>query len=321
MGKLDAVSVGFYESFVKGNSFRRNLPADRLAALERMYMRQLIELSANRFKWEGLPEDIDPRFLEMELTMRGRIIFMRHPKHPEKLVALRGDPLGNWDYQDNATEYSYIGNDILSGTVSADDCVPIWSNYHRIPDLDTIMIYATKIAQADRTVEINAMSARLTKIIAAEENRKLSMANISQQIEQGNPVIYVTKGFDPSAVTVLDLGVHPEGIVSMQTVKTKMWAEAMTYLGINNANQDKKERLVSAEVGANDEQVNTFRNIALNAREHAVEKINEKFNLNISVSFKNEADNEVYETTVERLEAENGGIHNGSENGSGAVER
>lgn len=68
--------------------------------------------------------------------------------------------------------------------------------------------------------------------------------------------------------------------------KSKLWNECMGLLGINNANQDKKERLVAAEVGANDEQVEATRNIALNARQQACDRINDMFGLDISVDFK-----------------------------------
>jgi hypothetical protein len=60
----------------------------------------------------------------------------------------------------------------------------------------------------------------------------------------------------------------------------------MGMLGINGANQDKKERLVAAEVGANDEQVQASRNVALNARQFACEQINQLWGLNVSVDFK-----------------------------------
>jgi hypothetical protein len=49
----------------------------------------------------------------------------------------------------------------------------------------------------------------------------------------------------------------------------------MTLLGINNANQDKKERLVAAEVSGNDDMVSAIRATNLNARRMACDAINE----------------------------------------------
>lgn len=314
MGKTDAVNSAFYEPFLRGTQMgvRSSDPRERLALLERMYVRNLTELCANRFKWEGLPETVDPRFLEMELTMGARALFLEHPKREGEYIVLRADGLGAWDYQDNPTSYLYTGNDILSGEVSADDAVMIWANYHRVPEIETIWLYAGKLAQLDRTIEINTMSARLTKVVAATENKRLSMANITKQIEEGVPIVYVTEGFEAEAVQVLDLGVNPESIVSMQTVKNKVWNEAMTLLGVNNANQDKKERLVSDEVGANDSQVYAFRNIALNARKQAAEKINERFGQNITVEYTRYPGNNEMEVD------DSVGIYDPTENGPGA---
>ena len=59
----------------------------------------------------------------------------------------------------------------------------------------------------------------------------------------------------------------------------------MTLLGIENANMDKKERLVSDEVNANNQQVIASRNIWLSERKKAIEELNKKFNLNASVEF------------------------------------
>ena len=60
----------------------------------------------------------------------------------------------------------------------------------------------------------------------------------------------------------------------------------MTLLGIDNANQDKKERVQSAEVNANNTQIIASRNIWLSERQKAVEKFNEKFGQNVKVSFR-----------------------------------
>ena len=60
----------------------------------------------------------------------------------------------------------------------------------------------------------------------------------------------------------------------------------MTFCGIENSNQDKKERLVSDEVGSNYGNVEAQRNVMLNARKQAVEKINAMFGTNIDVHFR-----------------------------------
>ena len=79
----------------------------------------------------------------------------------------------------------------------------------------------------------------------------------------------------------------------LQAYKHNLWNEAMTFLGVGNAKQDKKERLVADEVSANDEQIQGSRYIMLNARQDACNEINKMFGLNISVDFKLNVENEV----------------------------
>jgi hypothetical protein len=64
----------------------------------------------------------------------------------------------------------------------------------------------------------------------------------------------------------------------------------MGLLGIDNANQDKKERLVEAEVGANDAQTDSLRFVALQARQQGIEHVNKTFGLNITVDYNTEVE-------------------------------
>src|SRR5690606_31619781 len=83
---------------------------------------------------------------------------------------------------------------------------------------------------------------------------------------------------------------NPDHIEKLSIVRARLWNECMGLLGINNSNQDKKERLVSDEVKANDDQVSSSRRVNLNARQDAAEHINSVYGLNISVDYYSEID-------------------------------
>ena len=69
----------------------------------------------------------------------------------------------------------------------------------------------------------------------------------------------------------------------MQTQKLNVWNECLTTLGINNANTEKRERLITDEVEANNEMIEICSDVMLKAREEACKRINNMFGLNIKV--------------------------------------
>ena len=192
---------------------------------------------------------------------------------------------------DEPTAFQVNTNQAYRGPTEskAKDCVPIWANRTRVPDYDVMWWYARRLAEVETTVDINIKSARLARVLAVSENMRLSGENFVRQIDEGNPVIKVDESFMTEGVlSVLDMGVNPDNILSVQMVKNRLYNDCMTFLGVNNSNQDKKERLVADEVDANGEQVLLNRAIALGARKEAAKKINERFGLNISVDWNDE---------------------------------
>lgn len=155
-------------------------------------------------------------------------------------------------------------------------CVPIWPNYYRRTDWDIISTYSRKLAKIDRTIEINLDSARRTKVLVYDENTRLSAENINRMIDAGEASVRVKSDLT-GMVTALDLGVDPKSIETLSVVRGRLWSEAMGLLGINNANQDKKERLVESEVSANDDQIDNMRFVNLNARQEACLRMRKMF--------------------------------------------
>lgn len=169
-----------------------------------------------------------------------------------------------------------LPNHLRNLKLSARAVVPIWANALRIPEYDTVQFYTTRLAQTERTIDINLDAARATKFIAYDENTRMSLENINRMIQNGDKVIPVTRtqmAEIDSVIKVLDMGIHPEQIERLSIVRDRFWSNLMSLMGINNANQDKKERLVANEAEGNDDQVDNFRRVNLNWRQKAVKDI------------------------------------------------
>ena len=74
-----------------------------------------------------------------------------------------------------------------------------------------------------------------------------------------------------------------------------------TYLGINNANTDKRERLITSEADSNNQFIDSCGAMFLEARQRACEEINKKFGLNIKCELR---------TTREQSADPEGGVPN-----------
>lgn len=61
--------------------------------------------------------------------------------------------------------------------------------------------------------------------------------------------------------------------------KKEIWNEALSFLGVNNIDISKKERLITDEAGANNELVNLNLQSYLAPRQRACKQFNEKFGL------------------------------------------
>lgn len=257
----------------------------RKTIMSRMYVRVLTELSCNRFKWDNLPTEIDARFLELTLFRQALVVFFRD-ENLGRFFALRGAGAGEVNFYDNPTRFMVTGGPTyLNRTMSARHCVPIWANYLRTPDTDIVMIYATKLAEIDRTIELTTMQQRHPYIVIASEAQRLSLLNAMKNINDGEFIIWGTDTFDIDNIKSLDTGIDKDAVLRLLEAKQKIWLECMTLLGINNSNQDKKERLVAAEVGSNDSQILSVRNAALKCRLDAADRINEKYGLHVKVSW------------------------------------
>ena len=129
---------------------------------------------------------------------------------------------------------------------------------------------------------------RVNTVVSATRSQQLSLQNLMRQREEGVDVIYSDETLALDTVQALDLSVNPQTLAGLRDERNQLWNEAMTVLGIGNANQDKKERLVASEVGANNDQVLISRNAALKARRDAADQINRMFELDISVEWDQE---------------------------------
>ena len=256
------------------------------------YLNRLKEYALNMFEWINLPKTVDARFIELVLFEEGKINFFK-----DELIgflALRVNESGKQNvYNEYNKKYIYADNGFRR-VRNLRNSVTIYNNYLRTPTYTTVNLYAIRLARVTRAIDLNIEAQKTPILITCPENQKLSLKNVYEQYKGNAPVIYTDSEFNLDSIKVLKTDA-PFVVDKLTLYKHDLWNEVMTFLGVNNSNQDKKERLVANEVDANDEQIEQARFNMLDARKDACKKINDMFGLNIDVKFRNDNVQKAYE--------------------------
>ena len=239
-------------------------------------------MAINVFKWSGLPEGIEERYIEKTLFDRGQMLFFRDPQ--KSYMAL---PCGNGHMLDVYGEpLTYRAEGLnYNKEYKRKDCVLIENNKLRTPTSDTLFFFVRKLYEAERAMDVNLQTSKMPWVIVCDEKKLLTYKEVFRKIDDNEPAIFGASGLSLDAIQVLPTRGEFIGNDLMDFshgVENKL----LTFLGVDNLPVDKKERLVTGEVESNDQQVETNADLMLEARQRACEKINEMFGLNVSVELR-----------------------------------
>ena len=254
----------------------------------------LKELAINMYKWEGLPDTIDERFLELTLFDNGYGLYFRDEIIGDLFLQCTiGGELDVYRIPINRMAYSVNG---YQNFKTKADSVIVFNNFlHTATHID-IDMFAQKLYNVSRAIDVNINAQKTPLMIVCDEKQKLTMKNVYMQYEGNEPFIFANKNFETNSIQVLKTDA-PFIADRLSIEKNRIWNEAMLFLGINNNNMDKKERQISDEVNSNLEQISMSRQIGLNARRQGAKEINRMFGTNISVNYNPELE-ELYNAMV-----------------------
>lgn len=263
------------------------------------YLDRLTELAISMFEWVNVPEDIDTRFLEMTLFTDGQAVFFRDEdlvgEDTTGYLALQVALNGGFNvYRIPLRRRAYAVNGYQK-RLTIDNSVIIYNNMLRHNSVRMVKTYAERLYNLDRIIDVNANAQKTPVLLQCDETQRLTIENLYKEYDGNAPVIHGDKNLDLKGLTVLKTDA-PYVADKIYQLKTQIWNEALTYLGISNLNIQKKERLVSDEVIRNQGGTIASRYSRLNARRQACDEINKMFGLNMSVEYREdyrEADDEI----------------------------
>lgn len=248
------------------------------------YYYKLMLIARSLFKWNDLPNNMDERWIEKYLFNSGKCIFYKDPDMGYMVAGL-AEQGGINCYGDPTTVYPVAENYVYRGKqlINNDNCYIIRNNDLMLPEFPIVRQYAFKLTNIDRAIDVNIEAQKTPTIVRCSDKQRLSLKNAINQRRDNEPVIWTADNSNiTDLISTLELN-PPMVFKDLQIQKHMILNEVFTDFGINNANMDKKERMVANEVEANNEQVKASEDVMLKVREEACKQINRIFGTNISV--------------------------------------
>lgn len=269
------------------------------------YLERLSKIALSIFEWENLPSSMDARMLELTLFQRGSAAII---KDIEKgVINTAASDNGNlniyglptsihcfaFNFSTDRGVYSGLVKDENEKVIdmSMSEGILVKNNFSRISTLSSLQLYASRLAEAERVIDVNLRAQKTPIVLLVDDNQRLTIENAYAQYDGNKPVIIADKSMKDTLESIKAIKTDAPYIVDkVMQYKNSIWNEALSFLGVDNLEQ-KKERMVVDEIGQNNEQVNLNLESFLIPRQEAAKQCNELFGTNISVRVRSDLAN------------------------------
>lgn len=248
----------------------------------------LLSLAINRFRWVGLPETCNARFLEKCLHRNGIATLSYKEDEPTRIyTTLQAMPEGQYNMYGLPTKWRAVGYDGQTDyTVTDDNGALCYYSYARVSPWNALEVYARKMAHYERTEDVNLTQQMRPFIGIAPQEKRLELVNLLKQVQGGEPAILGDEGLSKLVdnIKVIDTQV-PLITEELARSHQNVLNQALLYLGIPHLAFEKGERMIEDEARANTAPTNIMLLDCLNARREFCMELKRKFNLDVEVYF------------------------------------
>ena len=258
--------------------------------LQRYFRKYLLQKAISVFKWT-LPDEWDEDYFKYVLYGIGYIAVLETRSFG---VICQGGALGGYNLYYKPS-YIMITNPLLKETITANiniDCaiIKLQPDYSSI--MDIVGYYADQLALAAEALGLNMINVKTGVVFGAKDKTQAqSFKKMFDKMQTGDPAVFIDK-------QLLDDAGKPNWYPFVQNMKEQYIADSIlsdmrkieamfdTDIGIPNANTDKKERLVTDEINANNVETATRCELWLDSIRKGIDRANAMYNLNLSVDWR-----------------------------------
>ena len=250
------------------------------------YLERMKKICLSMFEWVNLPSSMDSRFLEKTLFYEGQASLLYDEKYGYiNTKCADGGYLNIYELPTKLHCYSMqysADRNVYEGFKEENpnnQCVLVMNNWERIPTVNTIELFAYRLYLAQRSCDVNIMATRTPVLILGTEKQKLTMENLYNKYDGNQPFIFGDKDIISNDMLKAINTQAPYVTDKLSEYKKEIWNEFLSFIGVNNIDVEKKERLITGESSANNEVINLNLQSYLAPRKEACKKFNELFGL------------------------------------------
>lgn len=247
----------------------------------------MLTLAENVFEFKNMPELIDMAFVNKMLVSKGAVVFFKDEELGElgKLVALPySSNMGNFDIYGRPKDIIVTAQNGYRRKLSPDEYVLMYDNNGKYPIYLDICQMAERIALCIRTQDVNIKQQRTPRIIKTSSDQETSTRRMMEDIDSNSDVITT---MNDSITDDIDIVLKPAPYVSDKIDEhlKELWADFFRLIGVSNLVMQKKERMIRDEMVASQGGTIASRWSRFEPRRRAIEEINKKFNMDLSVNY------------------------------------
>lgn len=253
----------------------------------------LLNILMYSFSIEGLPDSCNERFFKLNLIFNGYAALIKDPDLGYLSLGVRptvnSSQLNIYGEYPDVMAFGWNGfnkqyTNYMYGTDNSDaEAVICRDNDMMYPMINIIWMYAKRLTDTMRTLDITARKLKTPYFITCDEAQKSSIKKILEDVDFNQDSIIANRSTMPNEFNVLQTGVQPESVRVLWEHYSNLESEIRTFLGINSAaNLDKKERLVVDEAEANDILTDINIQYRLKSYQQFCDTVNNLWGLNIS---------------------------------------
>lgn len=284
------------------------------------YIYRMKKIILSMFEWKNLPDTMNARYLEMCLYYKGQAAMLYDENYgfintqavDSGYINIYGLPtlINCFSYSYNTQRNLYVA-DSEENAEKDKECILVMNTFERIPTCSTIELFAMRLAEAQRTADVNIKAQRTPVLVYGTKEQELTLKNMYAQYDGNAPVIYGNK--DNLANSGLQAIKTEAPYIADKIIeyKKEIWNEFLTYIGVSNLDE-KKERMISTEANSNNEVINLNLETFLAPRKQACKEFKEKYGLDIDVQVRSDLYNIIKENEsivsdyIEKDEVQNG---------------